>query len=211
MASPKCRIPPYRSNEYHGGAHRNQLAREGFVFRPGAIVTISKFVESLIPDMPPVSAAALELLVEDALSQFPLTEFDRVRAYPGFRKAVMDQIQELAAAGYSSRDLPAQGEFQQILERVESEVARHGWFFPAERLERRRRTCSCHCQRGLPRILLLRDPSCTSWTRWEREARSYSRSRPGKAREIRSRRFARWAARKLTLPRQSPTPSSASL
>ncbi|MEP6539702.1 MAG: PD-(D/E)XK nuclease family protein [Bryobacteraceae bacterium] len=123
---------------------RNQLAREGFVFRPGAIVTLSKFLESLVPDMPPVSAAALELLVADALARIPLQEFERVRAYPGFRKAVVGQIQELAAAGYSSRDLFFDGfprfrtpaEFAQIMERVEAEVTGHGWFFPSGRLRR---------------------------------------------------------------------------
>lgn len=118
---------------------RNQLAREGFVFRPGAIVTFSKFVESLIPDLPPLSAAALELLVEEALTQVPLKEFEKVRAYPGFRKSVMDQIQELAAAGYSSRDLRRHGalnEFTRIFERIEDEAARRGWHFPAQRLKR---------------------------------------------------------------------------
>lgn len=118
---------------------RNQLAREGFVFRPGAIVTFSKFVESLIPDLPPLSAAALELLVEEALTRIPLKEFEKVKAYPGFRKSVMDQIQELAAAGYSSRDLRGHGvlnEFTRIFEHVEDEAARRGWHFPAQRLKR---------------------------------------------------------------------------
>src|SRR4051812_45041804 len=84
---------------------RNQLVREGFVFRPAAIVTFSKFIESLIPDLPPVSTAALELLVEDTLARIPLQEFEKVRTFPGFREAVVGQIQELAAAGYGSRDL----------------------------------------------------------------------------------------------------------
>ncbi len=116
---------------------RNQLAREGFVFRPGAIVTFSKFVESLIPDLPPVSNAALELLVEDTLTRIPLQEFERVAKYPGFRKSVMDQIQELAAAGYSSRDLRRHGElneFTAIFRHVEDEAAERGWHFPAQRL-----------------------------------------------------------------------------
>lgn len=117
---------------------RNQLAREGFVFRPGAIVTFSKFVESLIPDLPPLSAAALDLLVEEALTRIPLVEFEKVRAYPGFRKSVMDQIQELAAAGYCSRDLRRHGalhEFTRIFEHIEDEAARRGWHFPAQRLK----------------------------------------------------------------------------
>ena len=118
---------------------RNQLAREGFVFRPGAIVTFSKFVESLIPDLPPLSTAALELLVEEALTRIPLHEFEKVRAYPGFRKSVMDQIQDLAAAGYSSRDLRRHGaldEFTTIFAHVEDDALRHGWHFPAQRLRR---------------------------------------------------------------------------
>ena len=109
------------------------------MFRPGAIVTFSKFVESLIPDLPPLSAASLELLVEDALIQIPLKEFEKVKAYPGFRKSVMDQIQELAAAGYSSQDLRRHAgldEFVRIFERIEEEAALHGWHFPAERLRR---------------------------------------------------------------------------
>jgi ATP-dependent helicase/DNAse subunit B len=122
---------------------RNQLAREGFVFRPAAIVTFSKFVELLLPDLPRVSPAALELLLEEALRQVPLQKFAKVRDYPGFSKSVVDQIQELAAAGYSSRDLrrsehrsESLDEFTQLFERAESDVARKGWHFPAQRLRR---------------------------------------------------------------------------
>ncbi len=116
---------------------RNQLAREGFVFRPGAIITFSKFVESLIPDLPPLSAAALEMLVEEALAEIPLQQFEKVKRYPGFRKAAMDQIQELAAAGYSSRDLRRHSdlnEFIAIFAYVEKQAAQRGWHFPAHRL-----------------------------------------------------------------------------
>ena len=118
---------------------RNQLAREGFVFRPGAIVTFSKFVESLIPDLQPISAAALELLVQEALARIPLQQFEQVKAYPGFRKAVVDQIQELAAAGYSSRDLRRLtdlNEFEAIFKHIEDEAIARGWRFPAQRLRR---------------------------------------------------------------------------
>src|ERR1039458_10897453 len=48
---------------------QNQLAREGFVFRPGLIQTLSRFVDSFAADMPQVSEPLLYLIVEEAASR----------------------------------------------------------------------------------------------------------------------------------------------
>ena len=47
----------------------HQLAREGFVLRPNAILTLSKFIAPWTEDLPEISAAAFYLLVERVVSR----------------------------------------------------------------------------------------------------------------------------------------------
>jgi len=45
---------------------RNELARQGAVFRPDTIQTFSKFIDALIPDLPQITPGALAVLTSRA-------------------------------------------------------------------------------------------------------------------------------------------------
>src|SRR4051812_6747837 len=57
---------------------RHKLAREGFVFRPGLILTLSKFVGEWAEDLPEISSPSLYLLVERVVRRLAPAEFKRV-------------------------------------------------------------------------------------------------------------------------------------
>jgi ATP-dependent helicase/DNAse subunit B len=76
---------------------RHELAREGFVFRPRLVVTLSRFVEPWVEDLPQVSAAALDRLIEEATPEFP--EFAGVGSFPGFRGCAARLLDELSGIG----------------------------------------------------------------------------------------------------------------
>src|ERR1035441_6886360 len=74
---------------------QNQVAREGFVFRPGLIQTLSRFVDSFAADMPQVSEPLLYLIVEEAASRVNRPEFARVVRLPGFCAALARTMEGL--------------------------------------------------------------------------------------------------------------------
>ena len=84
---------------------QNQLAREGFVFRPGLIQTLSRFVDSFAADMPQVSEPLLYLIVEEAASRVDRPEFARVVRLPGFCAALARTIEEFSSAGCDAERL----------------------------------------------------------------------------------------------------------
>ncbi len=81
---------------------RNRLAREGLVFDPGAIQTLSKFVEGIAPQPEQVTPAVLQLLVEAELDRETFTEFGKAQQFAGFREAITSLINEFALAGCDS-------------------------------------------------------------------------------------------------------------
>src|SRR5947209_5685697 len=83
---------------------RNRMAREGFVFRPDVIQTLSRFIESCVSDRPQVSAAGFYLLVEGALRRLKRPEFLNVAHLPGFHAKLARALDECSAAGL---DAPA--------------------------------------------------------------------------------------------------------
>src|SRR5438552_10377730 len=84
---------------------RNQIAREGFVFRPSLIQTLSRFIDPWTADLPEVSNAVLYLLVERASAKLALREFEGARHTPGFSAALARTIEECATAGLDCRKL----------------------------------------------------------------------------------------------------------
>jgi ATP-dependent helicase/DNAse subunit B len=113
---------------------RNELAREGFVFRPGMVATLSKFVESHIADLPQASGAVLEWMVEAALVSTGC--YPSVSGYAGFRKSLVSAIEELATAGARPEHLAGLGldEFARVYRTVEAEATRRGLWFRSARL-----------------------------------------------------------------------------
>jgi ATP-dependent helicase/DNAse subunit B len=84
---------------------QNQVAREGFVFRPGLIQTLSRFVDAFAADMPQVSEALFYLIVEEAARRVNRPEFARVVRLPGFCAALARTMEELSSAGCDAERL----------------------------------------------------------------------------------------------------------
>jgi ATP-dependent helicase/DNAse subunit B len=84
---------------------QNQVARGGFVFRPGLIQTLSRFVDSFAADLPQVSEPLFYLIVEEAASRVNRPEFARVVRLPGFCAALARTMEEFSSAGCDAERL----------------------------------------------------------------------------------------------------------
>jgi ATP-dependent helicase/DNAse subunit B len=117
---------------------RNKMAREDFVFRPGLVLTLSKFTGEW-SERPRVSGPALYLAVERAIDRLKLPAFARVAGMPGFSSLVARTIEEFSAAGISARNLPVEGTLQEALrcvfEAVEGDIRRRGQELQSTRME----------------------------------------------------------------------------
>ena len=80
---------------------RHELAREGLVFSPRCILTLSAFTSEICGDLGHVMAdnATLTLAAEAAVREVNAAEFARVSRMPGFHAALVHTIGELDAAG----------------------------------------------------------------------------------------------------------------
>jgi ATP-dependent helicase/DNAse subunit B len=121
---------------------QNCIAREGFVFRPDCIQTLSGFVAHFTEDMPEVPEPSLHLVVERAVAHVGRPEFDRVAKMPGFFSAVARTIGEFASAGCDAARLasalptaPLGGAFLAVYREVETELARRGLALRGKRLQ----------------------------------------------------------------------------
>jgi len=140
---------------------RNQLAREGFVFRPALVETLSRFVEPFAADAPSVPPGTLLLVVEEALRRTQRAEFREVAGMRGFAAAVARLIEELSGAGCCARrfaDLAPGGIYDSALAAVYSEVeavlTAHGWALRGARLERAASAITSGGLAGIGLILL---------------------------------------------------------
>jgi ATP-dependent helicase/DNAse subunit B len=124
---------------------QNQVAREGFVFRPGLIQTLSRFVDTFAADMPQVSEPLLYLIVEEAANRVNRPEFARVVRLPGFCAALTRTMEEFSAAGCNAERLAenmarkigpaALGEaFLAVYREVHRELSRRGLATRSQRL-----------------------------------------------------------------------------
>lgn len=124
---------------------RNQLAREGFAFRPGLVTTLSKFVAPWVQGYPDVPSAALDLMVERVLRTRPPEAFSPVAALPGFRAGLAALIDEVSSAGCDARRMakllesalpnaPLAEAFGAVYRQVEKEFYRRAWISRPARL-----------------------------------------------------------------------------
>jgi ATP-dependent helicase/DNAse subunit B len=124
---------------------QNQMARDGFVLRPGLIQTLSRFVDSFAADMPQVSQPLLYLIVEEAASRVNRPEFARVVRLPGFCAALARTMEELSSAGCDAERLagsmarkggpaPLGDAFLAVYREVDSELRRRGLATRSQRL-----------------------------------------------------------------------------
>lgn len=84
---------------------RDELAREGLVFPPGVIQTISRFIEPWAGDVAEVSSALFTILVERTVRRLNLPEFKKVAHFAGLHARLAAVIQECASAGCHARAL----------------------------------------------------------------------------------------------------------
>ena len=88
------------------GEHlRNELAREGFVFKPALVSTFTKFVEPYCVSAPGVTSGAIEIIVAEVLARTSLTRYAAVRDFAGFRASIVHIIEEFSSAGGTLEDL----------------------------------------------------------------------------------------------------------
>ena len=132
-------IVPTATLEHH---LRNQFAREGLVFRPSLISTLSHFIDELVPDVPQISEAGLHLLVEECVARCGRAEFARVADKQGFHGSLARTLQDLDTAGCGAERfaerLPSAPFCQALLavwRDVESEMRRRGFSARGRRLQ----------------------------------------------------------------------------
>jgi ATP-dependent helicase/DNAse subunit B len=88
---------------------QNQMAREGFVFRPSLIQTLSRFVDTYAANLTQASGPLFYLIVEQAARRANRLEFARVVRLPGFCAALARTMNELSSAGCDAQRLAAAG------------------------------------------------------------------------------------------------------
>jgi ATP-dependent helicase/DNAse subunit B len=120
----------------------NQIAREGFVYRPNLIQTLSRFVDERAADFPQAPEAVLYLLVEEAVARVNRPEFRRVAQLPGFCASLARTIAEFSSAGCDSArlatclpDAPLASAFLAVYEEVDRMLDARGLLLRAKRLE----------------------------------------------------------------------------
>ncbi|HUJ22626.1 MAG TPA: AAA family ATPase, partial [Bryobacteraceae bacterium] len=84
---------------------RDMLAREGLVFPPGVIQTLSRFVEHWAAGLPQVSEPVLQTLVEQTVRRLNLSEFSKSAHLVGFHTRLAAVFSECAAAGCDAGSL----------------------------------------------------------------------------------------------------------
>ncbi|HWQ56386.1 MAG TPA: PD-(D/E)XK nuclease family protein [Bryobacteraceae bacterium] len=121
---------------------QNRFAREGFVFRPGLIQTLSRFVDTFAADLPQVSEPAFYLIVEETALRLNRPEFAGVVRLPGFCASLARAMAEFSSAGCDAARLaahlpetPLGPAFLAIYEEVDRELVRRGLSMRATRLE----------------------------------------------------------------------------
>ena len=122
---------------------QNQLAREGFVFQPGLIQTLSHFIDPFA-GVPQVSEPLLYLIVEQAARRVNHPDFARVVRLPGFCAALARTIEELSSTGCDAERLkdvmtrksaaPLAEPFLAVYREVDRELLRRGLATRSQRL-----------------------------------------------------------------------------
>ena len=126
---------------------QDQMAHEGFVFRPGIVQTLSRFIDAFAADAPQVSEPLRYLIVEEAVRRANRPEFARVAGLPGFCAALARTMEEFSSAGCDAERLAAGlarqrgsaelGEaFLAVYAQVDRELERRGMATRSQRLLR---------------------------------------------------------------------------
>ncbi len=118
---------------------QHELARDGIVFPPSAIVSFSRFARDLTPQLKQVPDTLLRVIVRDALSRLKLREFEQVAATEGMVSTVLDTIGLFDNAGASVEKLagvkrlsPYGRAFEKLWREIERTVHRCGYAMRSE-------------------------------------------------------------------------------
>ncbi len=84
---------------------RNELARDGVVFRSRSVSTLAQWTGEVAPDFPVVDPIFFQLMVEDAVHRLQRPEFRKVCGLAGFHSRLARTISELDAVGCTPRKL----------------------------------------------------------------------------------------------------------
>jgi len=140
---------------------QNRLARDGLVFRPGLIQTLSRFVDDWVEAVPQVPETVLRLMVEAAAARVNRAEFAQVADLPGFIDSLARAIGDFSSAGCDSARLehslpetPLGPAFLAIYREVERELKRRGMAMRATRLQLAARRIEAEGAGGLKTIWL---------------------------------------------------------
>jgi len=93
---------------------RNELARRGLFLRPRSVQTLHQFVRSVAAGPRRVPSVLLQFYIGQVLDQAAPPAFAGLRAFPGFRRAMANLVEELTLAGGAAerlRTLLRQGVF----------------------------------------------------------------------------------------------------
>lgn len=119
---------------------RHRLAREGLVVRPDAIVTLSRFVEPLVSDLPAAGPVSIDRAVAAELAAEPPEAFARVAEMDGLRRMLARLVEEVAPAQPQDAVWPESGlsaaahGFAKVFRAVERRLAASGLHLRATRL-----------------------------------------------------------------------------
>ena len=123
---------------------RNQIAREGFVFRPGLIQTLSRFIDAWTADLPEVSSAVLYLLVEQAVAKVAPARVRECRAHARIFRCSRAHHRRMRDGGFGLAQTCAlfaghgigATRFSPCIAKWSANSPRAGWRLRAGRLER---------------------------------------------------------------------------
>lgn len=115
---------------------RHRIARKGLLVRPDAVVTLSRFIDPWVADVPQASTAALQWMVREVLERNPPAEFRALQDAPGLRTMLTSLIEELSTAGSSPELLEgiASPGVREVYQRVAAELKERGWSLRSQRL-----------------------------------------------------------------------------
>lgn len=143
---------------------RNELAREGYVFRPETITTLSRFVAPWVEDSPEPSEARLVLAVRRALDSVSPPAFREVASFPGFQSSLARAVQELASAGCDAAALrsatgdgftnPVVSALGDVYAETEKILAAGGFLLRGRRLRKAARRIEAEGLPGISEVLL---------------------------------------------------------
>ncbi|MCS6953847.1 MAG: PD-(D/E)XK nuclease family protein [Bryobacterales bacterium] len=123
---------------------RNELAREGYVFRAGVVTTLSQLLARWAPEWAEPTEARLLLAVRQALEITSPPAFERVAGFAGFQSALARSLLELSSAGchaaalgavVRNRGLPPHlSALAGVYAEAEAQLARDGFLLRGARL-----------------------------------------------------------------------------